>query len=61
VEGIAKCIRMAVTDDILVDRAAELNWATVQKRLDQREVARQVHDLYERIFEDLSKRAVKSL
>lgn len=61
VEGIAECIRMAVTDDILVDRAAELNWATVQKRLDQREVARQVHDLYERIFEDLSKRAVKSL
>jgi glycosyltransferase involved in cell wall biosynthesis len=55
VGGIAECVRMAVTDDKLVDRAAELNWATVQKRLDQREVARQVHDLYERIFEDLSR------
>jgi hypothetical protein len=56
VEGIAECIRMALTDDKLVDRAAELNWATVRKRLDQRKVARQVHDLYERIFEDISKR-----
>ncbi|MBP1732991.1 MAG: glycosyl transferase group 1, partial [Deltaproteobacteria bacterium] len=61
VEGIAESVRMAVTDDKLVDRAADLNWTTVQKRLDQREVARQVHDLYERIFEDLSKRREKSL
>jgi glycosyltransferase involved in cell wall biosynthesis len=61
VEGIAECVRMAVTDDKLVDRAAELNWATVQKRLDQREVARQVHNLYDKIFEELSKRCGKSL
>jgi glycosyltransferase involved in cell wall biosynthesis len=56
VEGIAERIRTAVADDQLVNRAADLNWATVQKRLDQREVARQVHDLYEWIFEDISKR-----
>jgi len=61
VEGIAECVRMAVTDDKLVDCAAELNWATVQKRLDQREVARQVHDLYESIFGELSKQCGKSL
>lgn len=61
VEGIAECIRMAVTNDKLIDHAAEFNWATVQKRLDQREVARQVHELYERIFEDLSKRYGNSL
>ena len=56
IEGIAESVRMAVTDDELVDHAAELNWATVQKRLDQNHVAQQVHDLYESIFEDISKR-----
>jgi len=56
IEGIADSVRMAVTDDELVDHAAELNWATVQKRLDQNHVAQQVHDLYESIFEDISKR-----
>jgi len=61
VDGIAESVRMAVTDDQLVDHAAELNWVTVKKRLDQHYVARNIHDLYESIFEDISNRSVGSI
>ena len=59
VDRIAECVRTALADDELVDRAAELNWAAVLKGLDQRVVAGQVHDLYESIFKDIAKRAAK--
>ena len=61
VEGIAESVRMAVTDDQLVDHAAELNWATVEKRLDQRNVAWKIHELYESIFRDISNRITESV
>ena len=52
-DGIAESIRTAVTSDLLVDRAAEINWKTVQERLDHRIVGHQVHEFYEEVFRDL--------
>jgi hypothetical protein len=52
-EWIVECLKTALTNDALVDRAAELNWATVQDRLDQSKIARRVHDLYDVIFRDV--------
>ena len=40
----------ALTDDALVDRAAEVNWRTVQARLDKNIVAPKIVEFYDRIF-----------
>ena len=40
----------ALTDDALVDRAAEVNWHTVQTRLDKNIIAPKVVEFYDRIF-----------
>jgi glycosyltransferase involved in cell wall biosynthesis len=48
-EAIADSIRRAVSDDDLVNRAAELNFEVAQKRLDQEVIRPQVIQLYEKV------------
>jgi glycosyltransferase involved in cell wall biosynthesis len=48
-EAIADAIRRAVSDDDLVNRAAELNFEVAQKRLDQEVIRPQVIQLYEKV------------
>lgn len=48
-EPIAAAIRRAVSDDCLVDRAAELNAHTVSERLDYRIIQPQVITMYEKM------------
>ena len=43
-------LRRALTDDALVDRASDLNWETVQSRLDQDAIQRVAMGFYETIF-----------
>ena len=49
-EGVAAALRRAVTDDALVDRAAEINAATVATRLDEAVVRPQVVAMYNRVY-----------
>jgi glycosyltransferase involved in cell wall biosynthesis len=48
-ETIAASIRRAVSDDALVDRAAELNTLTAHERLDYRSIQQQVIAMYEKV------------
>jgi glycosyltransferase involved in cell wall biosynthesis len=48
-EPIAAAIRRAVSDDALVDRAAELNAQTARERLDQAVIRPQVIAMYEKV------------
>ena len=48
-EPIAAAIRRAVTEDVLVDRAAELNAKVARERLDQDVIQPQVIAMYEKI------------
>jgi glycosyltransferase involved in cell wall biosynthesis len=48
-EPIAAAIRRAVSDDALVDRAAELNAQVARERLDERVIKPQVIAMYEKI------------
>jgi glycosyltransferase involved in cell wall biosynthesis len=50
-EAIARAIRRAVTDDALVDRAAELNARTAQARLDYETIRKQVIANYVRVWQ----------
>lgn len=50
VETIAARLRSALTDDALVDRAAAINWQTVQTRLDERRLRQQVQAFYDQVF-----------
>jgi glycosyltransferase involved in cell wall biosynthesis len=47
VRDIAAKLRMAVTDDDLVNDAEEMNWQTVLERLDQRKLKPQAERFYE--------------
>ncbi|MEE9614561.1 MAG: glycosyltransferase, partial [Thermodesulfobacteriota bacterium] len=47
---IEQAIRRALTDDELVDRAAEENWKTTVERLDQSKIKPKAVDFYGRIF-----------
>lgn len=49
-EPIAAAIRRAVTDDGLVNAAAETNWATARARLDAQTIKPQVVSLYRRLL-----------
>jgi hypothetical protein len=53
---IADRIRHAITNDTLVDQAAEINWKTVQDRLDQRLLRKQAIAFYDEIFADLERK-----
>ena len=48
-EPIAAAIRRAVSDDALVDRAAELNARLVRERIDQKIIRPQVIAMYEKV------------
>ncbi|MCF6178563.1 MAG: glycosyltransferase [Geopsychrobacter sp.] len=50
---IADRLLDAVTNNPLVDQAAELNWSTVQERLDQKVLKKQAIAFYDEIFQDL--------
>jgi len=48
-EAVASALRRALSDDALVDRAAETNWDLVTQRLDQRVIRPEVIAAYERV------------
>lgn len=51
-ERVAEAIRRAVSDDVLVDRAAERNAQVAQDRLDERQIRPQVIAMYQRIADE---------
>jgi hypothetical protein len=53
VELIAERLRSALTDDQLVEQAAEINWQVIQSRLDERHMEKKVWAFYDEIFADL--------
>lgn len=48
-QEIAAAIRRALTDDVLVDRAAERNAQVVEQRLDHRIIRQKIVQMYERL------------
>jgi glycosyltransferase involved in cell wall biosynthesis len=53
VDQIRTAFLRALDDDALVDSAAEINWKTVERRLDRRILAPQIAEFYKPIFDDL--------
>ena len=51
-EIIEKVIRKALSDDEMVDRAAEANWRTVTERLDYDRVKEIAIGMYKRIYDE---------
>jgi len=51
--AIAEAISIALKDDELVDRAAQINASTAQERLDYSKIQPQVVNMYQEIFESL--------
>jgi hypothetical protein len=49
-QAIAEALRRALTDDLLVDRAAEINARTIAQRLDNSVIEPQVIKMYEDIY-----------
>jgi Glycosyl transferases group 1/Glycosyl transferase 4-like len=49
-QEIAAAIRRALTDDALVDAAAEGNWRTAAQRLERQSIQTKVVDLYDRVL-----------
>lgn len=56
VNQIADRLRQALTDDNLVDTAAEINWRTVQERLDMRVLKEKAVAFYDEIFLDIKRK-----
>jgi glycosyltransferase involved in cell wall biosynthesis len=56
VSVIADRLKRALSDDALVDRAAELNWSTACARLDQEKLKKQAIAFYDMLFADLERR-----
>ncbi len=50
---IADRLRSALSDDYLVDNAAEVNWLTIKKRANQRDFSERVWNFYDEIFQDM--------
>lgn len=48
---VEKAIRRALTDEELVNNAAELNWKTVIDRLDASKLSKKAIDFYERVYQ----------
>lgn len=48
-EAIAAALRRALSDDVLVDRAAEQNWRVVQERFDSADIRPRIIEMYERV------------
>jgi glycosyltransferase involved in cell wall biosynthesis len=53
--AVAEAIRRALTDDALVNRAAEINAKTVRERLDDSIIQPQVVKMYQDILTDIRK------
>ena len=53
-EIITDRLRLALTDDALVDRAAEINAATIRARLDERVLRQQAVAFYDEAFRHIS-------
>ncbi|NJD24009.1 MAG: glycosyltransferase [Betaproteobacteria bacterium] len=53
IEIIGSKIRHAIMNDALVDCAAEINWSTVCRRVDQRLLQKKEVAFYDQIFEDI--------
>lgn len=51
---VAAALRRALTDDTLVDNAAQINWETVRQRLDYQKVKQQTIELYQTVFAGLN-------
>lgn len=49
-------ILVALQDDNLVDRAAEINWKTVSARLDRRRLRVQLEEFYDELFQKMEER-----
>jgi hypothetical protein len=50
IDGISRRLRRALTDDGLVDRAADVNWEAARRRLGHGTVKRQVAEFYDQAF-----------
>lgn len=50
VDLIAERLRVALTDDRLVDEAAAVNWKVIESRLDERVMKKRVWALYDEVF-----------
>jgi glycosyltransferase involved in cell wall biosynthesis len=48
-EEVTQCLRLALLDDKLVDKAREINWQTAKNRLDGKVIAQQVVKAYHEI------------
>jgi glycosyltransferase involved in cell wall biosynthesis len=57
---IADRLHRALTDDALVDAAAELNWTTVRERLDQNILKKRAIAFYDEAFRKLERRGIDS-
>jgi glycosyltransferase involved in cell wall biosynthesis len=53
VDVIADRLRSALSNDYLVDNAAEVNWHTIKKRLNQNDFSNRVWSFYDEIFQDI--------
>ncbi len=49
---IEKAIRIALSDDALVDEAAKVNWRTAQERLDAKFLKQQANEMYSKLLLD---------
>lgn len=49
---IEKAIRMALSDDVLVNDAASINWRTAQERLDAKLLKQQANEMYSKLLLD---------
>ncbi len=49
-ESIIEKLKLALTDDILVDEASNLNWVTVEERLDIKKTQSIAKDMYKTVF-----------
>lgn len=58
VDEVAAALRRALTDDALVDAAADINARAVAEHLDRRRTRARVLDAYDRIVSDVALRAV---
>ncbi len=51
VSSVEQAIRYAVSHDVVVDRAATLNWSVIQKRLDPKQHLKQAQSIYQHHFQ----------
>jgi hypothetical protein len=51
-EATAMALRRALTDDQLIDNAAEINARTAEERLDQRKLRQQTVQMYRTVYEE---------